>query len=384
MTAAREGRRPRSRDRRQQAAVAILAALAGLVAAISGTPRVPADATEKSGDAGDPTVTTTAEFPARAWLLAHKAGDGRVDLLAVVGTDTGGKAGAAVLVPTATVVEVPSLGSQTFADIARLSSSRLFLISVQNALGIRFQDVMIFDDDELAAALAPAVAFDVEFRRGVRIDDDAGTLTFQTGVVEVEAAEAMRLLAAPPGAKELVHLVTVRAVLEGWRAALRDNAVASATTAAVGAAKPLVESADAQLHYETLPVESISQGGDERFRIRRDDATAMLRDAIPWTLLGGGRPRPRVEVLNGTGGVGVTEAIAALVVPAGGEITLTGNVPDFGVEQTQVVYYRDEDAAAAGHLAAALGDVPVSKASEPIGVVDVTIVVGADFEPPPD
>jgi hypothetical protein len=90
--------------------------------------------------------------------------------------------------------------------------------------------------------------------------------------------------------------------------------------------------------------------------------------------------RPRVELLNGVGGVGITQRVAGIVVPAGGEVTLTGNVPGFGVNRTRVVYYRPEARAAAARLAKALRVGEVVPAADAIDVVDVTIIVGRDFE----
>jgi hypothetical protein len=103
--------------------------------------------------------------------------------------------------------------------------------------------------------------------------------------------------------------------------------------------------------------------------------------AFPRALLGRGVGRPRVEILNGTGAVGLAQSIASRVVPAGGQVTLTGNVPDFGVTETQVVYYRDADRREAQRLLRALGCGSLKKAERAIGVVDVTIVSGADCFP---
>jgi hypothetical protein len=85
--------------------------------------------------------------------------------------------------------------------------------------------------------------------------------------------------------------------------------------------------------------------------------------------------------LNGTGAIALTQAVAERIVPAGGEITLTGNVPGFGVRHTSVVYYRKSDLPAARRVAAALGVGSVAEGNVPLDVVDLTVVVGADFHP---
>jgi hypothetical protein len=84
--------------------------------------------------------------------------------------------------------------------------------------------------------------------------------------------------------------------------------------------------------------------------------------------------------LNGVGSVGLTQAVAARIVPAGGEVTLTGNVPGFGVAATKVVYYRAGARDDARRFAKALGVGKVIRAADAIDVVDVTVVVGKDFD----
>ena len=108
--------------------------------------------------------------------------------------------------------------------------------------------------------------------------------------------------------------------------------------------------ARADRRVDTLPVESVTTGGTERFEPRAADVKQYATAAFPDALLGVGKRRPRVEILNGTGAVGLAQTIASRVVPAGGQVTLTGNVANFGLTETQVVYYRPADRAAAQRL----------------------------------
>jgi hypothetical protein len=70
-----------------------------------------------------------------------------------------------------------------------------------------------------------------------------------------------------------------------------------------------------------------------------------------------------------------------LVVPIGGDVRLTGNVPDFGVTETQVIYYREGDRRAAEKFLKAIGVGSLRRADRAIGIADVTIIVGPDFNP---
>jgi hypothetical protein len=79
--------------------------------------------------------------------------------------------------------------------------------------------------------------------------------------------------------------------------------------------------------------------------------------------------------------VGIAQTIASEIVPAGAQVTLAGNVPNFGLKETQVVYYRADDRGRAQHLLRALGCGSLKQADTEIGVVDVTILAGADCFP---
>jgi hypothetical protein len=59
-------------------------------------------------------------------------------------------------------------------------------------------------------------------------------------------------------------------------------------------------------------------------------------------------------------------------------VTLSGNVPGFGLGETQVVYYRAGAQAPAQRLLDALGCGKLKRSTGGFKVVDVTILVGAD------
>ena len=309
-------------------------------------------------------------------LLTHRAADGRSDLIVLVGTDGGGSS--VLLIPVATQVEVPSLGVQTLADMLREGDVSLLRTTVENLLGVRVARTMVLDDAGLKAALAPASPVPVELRGAVRFSAD-GDPAFPAGSQRLSAADAVKLLATAQPGSELDRLVTVQAVLQGWGAQLRKKRVAAATVAVQRDLVTLVTANRARdPHIGSLPVESVTTGGGERFEVRRDDLARYVKAAFPRMLLGPAGKRARVEILNGTGAVGVAQAVAAKIVPAGGEVTLSGNVPGFGVAKTQVIYYRDADQVTARRFLGALGCGVLKRARRAIGVTDVTIMVGAD------
>lgn len=360
------------------------AALAGLVAAV--TAPAPDGVGAESPTTVPASPATSAADPAlppMLRLLAHADPGGAIDVAALVGAESGEAGGDVALLAPSTLVEVPSFGARTIAEIGSLGDASLLELALENALGVALDGVDVFDDSRLAEALAPAGTLEVDLHRPIQFDDERGALTLPEGPQSLAAADAMRLLTAELDAGEPDRLVVVQAVLDAWRAALARPDVLAGTMRAEPAAAALARLSDGDVRFTTVPVERLTASTEqELYRLDRDDVRAAMREAYPWALLGG-RTRPRVELLNGTGGVGVTLDVARTVVPAGGEVTLTGNVPGFGVTETVVVYYRDEGRRAAEMLLHALGVGRLAIADEPLGVIDVTVVIGADLVPLP-
>ncbi|MGZ8751353.1 MAG: LCP family protein [Acidimicrobiia bacterium] len=322
-------------------------------------------------DAGE--VTSGAD----TLLLEHRAADGRADLLVVVGPGSG-EASSVLLLPAGTLSDVPSLGIQALSDVPTLGEAGLLTTTVENLLGIDIVSTVTVDDAALVAAMQPAAPIPVDLRREVEITTPGAEAIIPAGPQSLSAEDAARVLTAPEAGGEIEHLVTVQAVLEGWMQRLRDDDVAEATLAVRPDLTPLVHAANKPARVGSLPVDSLATPGGERFEVRTDDLNAYIKRAFPRALLGVDGRRPRVEILNGTGAVGVTQGAARRVVPAGGRVALTGNVPGFDVAETQVVYYRDRDRAAAQRLLDALECGSLRRANKPIDVVDVTVIIGAD------
>jgi LytR cell envelope-related transcriptional attenuator len=369
-------RRARARrNRNSQLVVVAIAVVVGVIAAALGT-RPPEQAR-----ALVPTTTTTAApkpAPAKTVLFAHVGSKHNLDLLAVLGIDTGGTVGSVVFVPTTTLVQVPAFDTQPLLSVTRLGWTSLLATTVSNALGLHFDQVILTGNKSLTAMIAPSTRLSVTFVRSVQVDDAGGTLAFTAGRARISAADATRLLIGKDNAGSVEHLVTVQAVWQAWFDRLRVPSVASATVHVSSSTRSLVRLAQTEIGFDTLPVDVLSSGSVARYEVRQPDADTLVRHDFPWAMFAAGK-RPRVEVLNGTGAIALTQAVAQKIVPAGGEITLTGNVPGFGVKHTQVVYYRVADLPAARRLAAALGVGSVALGNVPIDVVDLTVVVGSDF-----
>lgn len=330
--------------------------------------------TDGGGDARRSVGTPKAPIAATVLLVHHSAIYGN-DLIVLFGREA--SLGSILLIPSATQLDVPALGVATLGAMAVDDNGARLANSVENVIGVGVGKTIVLDDAGLTAVIGPAAPLPVTLNGPV--DIVAPELKFPAGAQEVSAAQATQLLAGPQAVNELDRLVTVSAVLDGWMTRLKDSGVDRRTEALQADFGPVVETARApEYRTDTLPVDSIAITDGERFSVREPELTGYVTRAFPKSRLGAGRARPRVEVFNGTGFLGVAQAVADKVVPAGGKITLTENLPGFGEQTTQIVYYKDRWRASAQRLLQAMGCGSLRHATKDLGISDVTIVVGAD------
>ena len=357
--------------------VVTIALLSGVAAAASsGGGPAPAQhsATPTTGASGQP------RRDADTLLLAHRTDAGTLDLAVIIASDPAARGDAAVLLlPPPTMVQVPALQTQTLASLPAFVDDDVLALTVMNATGLRIDATIVADDLLLAQLLAPGDPITVEFGRGVRIEDDNGTFGYPEGRHELASADAYRTLLGGEAGGTLAHLLTVRSVLEGWFARLDRAAVADETIVIDERAAILREVGGADVTFLTLPVERVDVGDDERFRLLDGEARDLIEQHFPRARIARGE-RPRAELRNGTGTVGITQRASKFLVPAGIQVALTDNVPGFGQDTTTIIYYRDEDRGAARRVAGALGVGTIVQSAREIDVVDLSVVLGRDFE----
>jgi hypothetical protein len=346
------------RRRRYVIAPVVLAVL--VVLAVVGA-QLRSDAPRRQSQSRPRTATAAPARLLPTVLLAHRGPAGKVDLAVVVGARAG-RDGSVLLLPTLTAAETPSFDPQLLADQLNLGGQQLLQTTVANLLGVRIDQVAVVESPTLVDVLNAAGPLDVNLRDPVEAQGRA----FPAGPQQLAPGDVATLLTTPARTGELDHLVTVQAAFEGWMRAVKRPDVAAATTARVPALDTLISAAQVPAKFSTLPVDALGPA---------------MRAAYPDRLLGVGGRRPRVEILNGTGTAGLARQVAAVVVPAGGQVVATtGNGPAGGRPVTQVVYYRDENRPAAAALLAALGAGELVKQSRDFGAFDVTILAGADFK----
>ena len=319
---------------------------------------------------GEPTPDTAADEsepggpgPALA-VLTDAAGQVYGITLLVPAADT------IVHVPPGTLVEVPSLGLASLQEAADAGGDDLLRQSLENLLGARLEEVLDVDPARLAAMLTEAGPLDVAVSEPVQTRAASGRVEvlIPSGSFTILPENASSFLEPVGDGSALERIVRHQLFWSAYLAAVDDTG-----SAAIRAL------ADVDARHRVLPVEVVSEvEGEELYRVDADGLDELVRRVLPDAAPPDGT-RIRVRILNGAGTPGVAQDVQPLLVDIGAEVTLSGNADRFDYATTQVVYYEDEDLESARAVAEALGVGEVVKSLTPLAVVDVTVVVGADF-----
>lgn len=360
------------------------------------------------GAAVDDDLTTTSTPPldpapaaGPSGLLVHAGADGEVVALTVLATRAVGAGGEILFVPAGSMVEVPSYGLDTFRAASSAGGLTLVQQSLENLLGVQFDEVALVGPAEVVSLVAPAGPLDVELGEAVEEVTGAGRVEthFPVGTAEVAPERVPELLELEGSGTELDLLVRHQAFWESWLDAVDglgappgDGAVGGDddSTVAGGVLPSALQGIDGlvrrlaggEVGFTLLPVAAVTTSLEDQgdvFRVSDAELPRVVARLFP------GRPsdaeaRFSVQVLNGTGQPGLAQLVQPELVPAGGQVTLTDNADRFDYRTTSIVYYQDTDAASALAVRDALGvgEVVRSRAAGR-GVVTVTVVVGADF-----
>src|SRR5205085_2187495 len=117
------------------------------------------------------------------------------------------------------------------------------------------------------------------------------------------------------------------------------------------------------------------------YRVQQGELDALVRrtlaGAVPLRRSG----RTRVQVLNGTGEVGLSQRVTVRLVQAPSRplVLFTGNASRFDIATTQIVFYDPRQRRAAQEVRNALGVGRLVLSRDRIDVVDVSVVVGRDY-----
>lgn len=304
--------------------------------------------------------------------------------LVVLTGDDGAVYGVTILVPSAstivyvppgTMVEVPSLGLVSLHDAARDGGIGLLEHALENELGVRFAAEATLAPADLASVVASVPKLTVSIDAPVEDRTAAGrvTIVVPSGTQTLRPAAALAFLSKVGDRTSLELLVRHQAFWTAYLGALGVGAPAAALAPVTKAVRGL---AGRDLQHKVLPVVAVSgtAGNEELYRVVDADLSALVARLFEVKL-----KRITVQVLNGVGQPGIAQKVQPLLVEAGGRVTLSANADRFDYATTQVVYYDDSRLDDAKAIRDALGVGELVKSLTGLDVVDVTVVVGADF-----
>jgi polyisoprenyl-teichoic acid--peptidoglycan teichoic acid transferase len=332
-------------------------------------------------------------------LVTHEEGDpsGGASRVIVLAYDRETEQGSIVLVPTAILADVPGYGSFQLREAFAFGGAPLLDISLANLLGVEFDGAASLSVAGWSELLDRVGGYAVAVRS--RLVDPAGDTTrFEAGEQFLDGPRLGEYLTFRGETEsELETLPRVQDVLLGLLDRIAEDPEVLDAVFADGA--PMVETtetellrtllgqlasarAEGQVTTLTLPVATLGSGREDSYRLDTARAESLVNDQLaasrPTEGAGVGRG---VQILNGNGAEAIGQQVAERLSGGGYRIVLTGNADSFAYDDTLIVVYDDtpEQLAVAEDLRERLGVGEIQRSATPQSVVDVTIVVGADF-----
>lgn len=377
-TGSRTQRRQVQRKSRRSRSAVIFAAMVAVsvaLAAVTLTQVNDKPARDRSGDAAAPPVAVNRH----ATLVALPGDDGRAATLTALVPAPSGVGGAVLLIPTGTMTEVSGLGPQPIGRALAESGPDGLLSTTENLLGATIESIAVLTSDSLTAALEAAGPLRIDIP--ARVEEVAGdgvvTVLFERGPHSLEPDEAPSYLAARGEGTDLERLARHQTFWEAWLAAARNRAGAILTSP-----RPLAQALTAlsrgDVQVRLLPVQAFgtTPADGELYRARESEVRRTV-DQVFGTTTG---TRARVRILNGTGTLELARKVEQRLLPADVQVTLTGNAGRLDHATTQIIYYDTADRPMAQRIRDALGVGTLIRNRNQTDVVDVTIIVGRDFE----
>jgi hypothetical protein len=336
---------------------------------------------------GGPVVAAApvAAGEATSVLLSVAADDGRGAAFALLVEAADGDR-VLVLAPPDLLAIQPGYGDFPIADAVLFEGPELAGLTLTNLLGIRVDDVVDLRPGDLTELLPEVVDVDLA-NPLILADGDEGRVIARAGSAS-RSGELAEMIMLHPGAGDQLDWLQRQGGV--WRtildsiAADPDIAAGMAEGAAVDPSEVeamLLEAAvDEDLIITALPVRRVSVGGaGVGYGIDGDSIGGFVDQRMGDLLIRTG-PRPRVELLNGNGRIGTTRVVAEQLVRRGYRVIKTDNADSFQYETTQVIGQGRDNRPFADDVIGVLGKGDLLlEVRAPSGVVDITVIVGADI-----
>ena len=394
------------RRRRGRRAVAIIAAMALMTGgAWAGTRLLDG----RGGSAGGARFAGAEDGQTTMLFMIRQADDltRRSDMLVVFALDATGANPVALFLPSNTLTEIPGHGLDLAGRGYSFGGMPLQSIVVDNILGIALDRDAAMTDEVFGRLVDDAGGLDIDVEGTLLRDDGTGrnAADFSPGSQHMDGEAVRRFLRfQAPDETELSRIARARQVWEAlidrwgkmgpgtlaqrfrsigkeWNQGI-ETGLAPLDMAEFFSAFAAVKTDDRI--YTTLPVSPVSAGGAEQaLQIDAGQTSDLVREYFAASMPANPYRGTRIEILNGNGVPQIGETIALKVVPKGFRIVLNRNARAFDFPVTKIVVYsRDERSlGAARKIRELLGVGEIEVGLRVQTVVDVTIVVGHDFQP---
>ena len=341
-------------------------------------------------------------------LLLIVAEEGRAATSITLLTGAEGRA-SVIFIPTGTLLEVPGSGMDLVGRAASFGGddaggADLVSATVENSLGIDVDHAVTVAPDLLADFLGRAGGLGVDIPvRLVDASSKDAEVVFSAGPATLDGPQAAAFWTFRSSADDEFDAFARQQQI--WKALLETlSADDTRRDRVIGDGAPQLRPHDlgeddagfvgdllddlaaahhrSNLDFELLPVSLFGTVDDvATYRLAGGDAERLVADLLAGSRPTGAADRVRVQVLNGIGVPGVGRSVDALLEGESVEVVLTDNAVDFEQDVTRILVYDDlaSTRAAAERVRERLGVGTIERSRQPQSVVDLTIVVGADF-----
>ncbi len=396
----RSRRRQRVRRRNRGLLIVVVAALTA--GAVWGGAQILGGGGGTRGRSG---VLAGADKQTAYLFMIRQAGDlsRRSDMLVVFALDRDGRNPVTLLIPSSAQTEIPGHGGDFAGRGFSFGGMPLQSLVVDNMLGIALDSDLAMSDEVMGKLVDQVGGIDLDLP-GPLLASDGASAEFEGGSQHLDGEAARRFLRYQAADEtELSRLARAQLVWEalivkwgklgigvlaqrfrslgreygqGLESGISPLELSEFFTAFAAAGR------DGRV-YTTLPVTPVSAGDGRALRVDEAQVAGLVRQYLQGSVPNNPYRSVRIQILNGNGRPQVGEKVGLVLIPKGFRIVNNRNARTFDYQQTKIVVYsRDplvQGAARKIRELLGVGEVEFRPPSQ--SLVDVTIVVGDDFNP---
>lgn len=345
---------------------------------------------------GDANGTPVGEQDTLLWIRTDP-GTGKAEGLTLFGKSKD-KGTQVLFIPTGVYSLLPGVGTDQLRNASQYGGPDLMAATVENLLGIHLDTVVSVSTPDMGAWIQAGGGLQVDVPTTVtsRSDEEGTRKTIESGEQFMTGPEVMSYISLlQTGETEIDGFTRAEVMWKTLAKVFEKKDVADTVLAEPPPhlavlrdqtkLRPILESlAGGAASYSVLPVKPVGNRTGEQTHYSPDwKAIRSLTEnrwagSLPEGSTGAARP---IQILNGVGEPGVGQKVDARLAGLNLRVVVSENADTFTRQSTEVVVYSDDpEMRKLGEaIVAKLGVGRLVKSSQPQSVVDVSIVVGADF-----